>query len=386
MKKKILIFSTSRSDYGILSNLIKKISSKKYFDLKLIITGEHFSKDLGFTVNEIKKDKIKIFKKIIFKNYTSKSENLINCSGQILIKLSRIFKIYKPDIAIVLGDRFETFICAYACFMKRVMLAHFHGGEKTNGSIDDNFRHSISKMSNIHFVERNIYKRRLIQIGENPKSIHVVGSLGRENISKQIYLSRKKIEEELKFKLWEKNFLFTFHPETSSSHPINFDSVLNTIKVFKQTKFIFTAPNKDVGSDDIRKKIFKYVKNNKNGIFFNSLGKKRYLSLMSLVNGVIGNSSSGLIEAPAFNIPTINIGNRQEGRFMEKSIINCKKNISDLHQVIKKIINKSSSKIVHFGSTKKYINTSNKVIKILRSANKKVNLNKEFRDLLFSKL
>ena len=334
--KKILIFSNSRSDYGILSNLIKKLSSIKYFQVKLILTGEHFSKELGLTEKEVKKDKNKIFKKIKFKNYISKSENLINCSGQILIQLSKIFSKYKPNIAIVLGDRYETLMCTYACFMQRVPVAHFHGGEKTYGSIDDSFRHSISKMSNIHFVERKIYKKRLVQIGECPKSVFVVGSLGRENILKQVFINKKNLEQQLKFKLWDKNFLLTFHPENSSSQIIDFDKVLEVLKNFKKTRFIFTAPNKDAGSEDIRKKINNYVKNNKNGVFFNSLGKEKYFSLMKIVNGVIGNSSSGIIESPMFNIPTINIGYRQEGRFMEQTVINCKHNIKKYMMRLKK--------------------------------------------------
>ena len=378
--KKILIFSNSRSDYGILSNLIKKLSSIKYFQVKLILTGEHFSKELGLTEKEVKKDKNKIFKKIKFKNYISKSENMINCSGQILIQLSKIFSKYKPNIAIVLGDRYETLMCTYACFMQRVPVAHFHGGEKTYGSIDDSFRHSISKMSNIHFVERKIYKKRLVQIGECPKSVFVVGSLGRENILKQVFINKKNLEQQLKFKLWDKNFLLTFHPENSSSQIIDFDKVLEVLKNFKKTRFIFTAPNKDAGSEDIRKKINNYVKNNKNGVFFNSLGKDKYFSLMKIVNGVIGNSSSGIIESPMFNIPTINIGYRQEGRFMEQTVINCKHNIKKIYDEIKKIINNSSQKTLKLSSIKQNPRTSNKVIKILRSIKEQNYLNKKFRD------
>ena len=382
MIKKILIFSNSRSDYGILSNLIKKLNTLKFFQVKLILTGEHFSKELGFTEKEVKKDKNKIFKKIKFKNYISKPENLIHCSGQILSQLSKIFTKYNPNIAIVLGDRYETLMCSYACFMKRVPIAHFHGGEKTYGSIDDSFRHSISKMSNVHFVERKTYKKRLVQLGENPRSVFVVGSLGRENILKQVFMSKKKIEEQLNFKLWDNNFLITFHPETSCSQPIDFNRVLEVLKNFEKTRFIFTAPNKDVGSEDIRKKIAKYIKNNKNGVFFNSLGKTKYFSLMKVVNGVIGNSSSGIIEAPAFNIPTINIGNRQEGRFMEQSIINCKHNIQKIRKEIKKIIDGPSHKIFKPNSIKQNSCTSNKVIKILRSINEQSYLNKKFRDIV----
>lgn len=381
MIKKILIFSNSRSDYGILSNLIKKLNTINYFQVKLILTGEHFSKELGFTENEVRKDKNKIFKKIKFKNYISKSVNLIDCSGQILTQLAKTFTKYNPNIVIVLGDRYETLMCTYASFMKRVPVVHFHGGEKTYGSIDDSFRHSISKMSNIHFVERKIYKKRLVQIGENPKSVFVVGSLGRENIFKQNFLNRKQIEKHLKLELWDKNFLLTFHPETSCSKPINFDRVLKVLTNFKETRFIFTAPNKDVGSEDIRKKITQYIKNNQNGVFFNSLGKKNYFSLMNIVDGVIGNSSSGIIEAPVFNIPTINIGNRQEGRFMEKTIINCRHEIKKMHKEIKKIIDSPRRKRLKRNNIKTNSNTSNKVIKILRSINEQNYLNKKFRDL-----
>ena len=305
---------------------------------------------------------------------------MINCSGQILIQLSKIFSKYKPNIAIVLGDRYETLMCAYACFMQRVPVAHFHGGEKTYGSIDDSFRHSISKMSNIHFVERKIYKKRLVQIGECPKSVFVVGSLGRENILKQVFINKKNLEQQLKFKLWDKNFLLTFHPENSSSQIIDFDKVLEVLKNFKKTRFIFTAPNKDAGSEDIRKKINNYVKNNKNGVFFNSLGKDKYFSLMKIVNGVIGNSSSGIIESPMFNIPTINIGYRQEGRFMEQTVINCKHNIKKIYNEIKKIINGSSQKTLKLSSIKQNPRTSDKVIKILRSIKEQNYLNKKFRD------
>ena len=312
---KIFLVTSTRADFGLLKNLIFEFKKNSYFDLKIIATGTHFSKKHGFSFNEIKKQQVKIYKKILISNNIS-SPILILKDMSILTKsISSLIKKDKPDLFIVLGDRYEIFAATQAAYLSKVSVAHIHGGEITQGSLDDGFRHCISKMSNLHFVSHKNYKRRVIQIGENPKAIYNVGALGIENIYKTKFLSKKKLEKSLRINLKENIILVCLQPEITKKLTINLvNETLSALKYYSDKSIIFTMPGADLYNDIIFKKILIFTNKNSNCFLFKTLGSQKFLSFLKIVDVMIGNSSSGILEMPVFGKPTINIGDRQKGR------------------------------------------------------------------------
>ena len=380
--KKILIFTSSRADYGLFHRLIKKL--RKKFQINLVISGSHLSRKHGETIKEINDDEIKIFKKIRWSKFEDSHLNIVNNFSETLKKFSIIIKNYKFDLIILLGDRFETLSVAIAAHLFRIPIAHIHGGELTSGSIDDAMRHSITKLSSLHFVSHKEYKKRVIQLGENPKNVFVVGSLGAENIDQTKFLSKNNLEKFLKLKFLDKNILINFHPETSQlkSEKKQIKEILISLSKFKEINKIFTMPGIDKGNKFISSEISKFVKKNKNSYSFKSLGYKKYFSLMNNVDLMLGNSSSGILEMPSFKKITINLGIRQNGRLQANSIINL--NISS-KEIIKTIRNfyqgkynlkLKKSKNIYYSK-----NTSDKIIEILNKINFKDLSHKKFYDL-----
>lgn len=345
MRKRICIITGSRSDYGILSSFLKKIQIDKYFDLKLIVTAMHLAPKYGNTFKEILKDNVKIFKKVKLPLKDDKVFDISKATATGIIKYTKELSKVKPDLVLVLGDRFESLAFSISSLYLNLPIAHIHGGESTLASIDDAIRHSISKMANFHFVSHITYKNKLISMGENPKNIFVIGSLGAENIKKINFYNRNQIEKKLNLRLSLNNFLFTFHPETKGRDEIhkNIESFSKIIlKKFNDAIIIITAPNIDMGNNKILKKIISLSKKNKNNIFFKkSLGKKIYFSLLKHCCMVVGNSSSGVIEVPSFKIPTINIGDRQSGRIKAKSVIDCENNLKSFNKAFKQSLDKN---------------------------------------------
>ena len=348
-KRRICVITGSRSDYGIMSNFLKKLQSTKDFELKLIVTCMHLIPKYGNSYKEILKDQIKIHKKITLPIKDDKIYTISKATGIGLIKFTNILSKLRPDLVLILGDRFESLSFAIASLYLKIPIAHIHGGESTFAQIDDAIRHSISKMSNFHFVSNKFYKNRLIKMGEEPKNIYVIGSLGVENIKKLNFYKKKEIEKRLNTKLLKQNFLITIHPETLGKSKLikNLDSFFNFLKGIKDTKLIFTAPNADMGNQKIFNKIKKFVKKNSSkSLLVNSLGHKLYLSLARNCNLIIGNSSSGIIEIPTLNIPTINIGDRQTGRIRSNSVIDCNTELKEFKKAIRKgLSNKFLKKI-----------------------------------------
>tara|TARA_B100001057_G_scaffold500883_1_gene618519 strand:+ start:2125 stop:3291 length:1167 start_codon:yes stop_codon:yes gene_type:complete len=335
---KIHIISGGRADYDLLKNLYEKIQkTKKKFNTKFIVTGSHLSRRHGNTIDQIYKDKINVFKKINIRIYSDLPYDISNNISLGIKKFSSFFKKNKTDLIIVLGDRYEIFSAVIAAHISSIPIVHIHGGESTFGAIDDAIRHSITKMANFHFVANEIYKKRVIQLGENPKNVINVGGLGVDNIQIKKLFKKKEIEKKLNIKFLKKNLLITFHPETNSLNKQTIIPMLKALKKLKDTNFFFTIPNADTYNLRILKEIKYFQKKSKNCKIFNSLGIKMYHSLITLCDAVIGNSSSGMAEVPYFKKPTINIGNRQDGRIRVKSIIDVKMEEKNINNAIKKI-------------------------------------------------
>ena len=385
--KKVCVITGSRAEYGLLLNLIKKIKNDKSFKLQIIATCMHLLPKYGSTYKEIIKDGFKIDYKVKMPISSSKPENITKATGLGMIGFSKAYKKLKPDLAIVLGDRFEILSAAFAALSQKIPLAHIHGGESTFGAIDDAIRHSVTKMSTWHFPATKKYKERIMQMGENSKNIFVVGSLGVDRIKKIKLFSKSKLEKKINFKFDKPTLLITYHPETLGKNleKDNLKALLGAIRSIKNIKAIFTLPNIDSGSDIIITMVKKFVKLNKEKFkVFKSMGDVLYLSAMKHSKLVLGNSSSGIIEAPTLRIPTVNIGDRQEGRIQAKSILNSNTNklsiIKSINQALSKEFKKKISKIKNPYELK---NTSDKIFSIIKKIKFDRVTKKRFNDLSF---
>tara|TARA_B110000459_G_C16617011_1_gene499487 strand:- start:607 stop:1767 length:1161 start_codon:yes stop_codon:yes gene_type:complete len=342
-KRKICVITGSRAEYGTMYYLIKEINDDPDLILQIIVTGTHLSPEFGLTYKEIIKNNFKISKKIEIIQSSDTSIGICKSMGLAMISFSEAFEELKPDICLVLGDRYEIFSAVSSAMISRIPIAHIHGGESTEGVIDEAIRHSITKMSHLHFVANNEYLKKVVQLGENPKRVFNFGTPLLDSIFNIKLLSFVKLEKALNFKLGVKNFLVTFHPVTleENTSSIQFENLLAAISKFDDTKIIFTLPNSDTNGRVIIKMIDDFVTENPlKALSFKSLGQLKYFSALKHFNVIIGNSSSGLSEAPSFKIPTINIGDRQNGRIKAKSVIDCS---PEIHNIIKGI-NKALSR------------------------------------------
>jgi GDP/UDP-N,N'-diacetylbacillosamine 2-epimerase (hydrolysing) len=317
---------------------MKEIESDKELQLQLIVTGMHLSPEFGLTYKEIEKD-FKIDKKIEMLLSSDTSIGISKSMGLAQISFAESYEDLKPDMLVVLGDRYEIFSAVSVAMIARIPISHLHGGETTESAFDESIRHSITKMSHLHFAATEEYKNRVIQLGEKPERVFNVGGLGIDNIQRLALLSKEDFEKSINFELNKKNILVTFHPVTleDSTEKEQFLELLNAIDELKETKIIFTKSNSDTNGRIINQMIDEYVKNNpEKSIAFTSLGQLRYLSALQYIDAVVGNSSSGLAEAPTFKIATINIGDRQQGRIMANSVICCPPNASLIKKALKK--------------------------------------------------
>jgi GDP/UDP-N,N'-diacetylbacillosamine 2-epimerase (hydrolysing) len=367
-KKKICVVTGTRAEYGLLYWLMKEIQNHEHFDLQLIATGMHLSPEFGLTYKEIEKEFF-IHKKIEMLLSSDTAVGISKSMGLAQISFAEAYDEMKPDLIILLGDRYEIFSAASAAMIARIPIAHLHGGETTEGAFDESIRHSITKMSHLHFTAADEYRNRVLQLGENPDHVFNVGGLGIDNIKKLDLLSKSALEKSMDFKLDKKNILVTFHPVTLENETAReqFQNLLDAIDQFAETHIIFTKANSDTNGRVINEMIDHYVANNcHKSVSFTSLGQLRYLSLLQYVDAVIGNSSSGLIEAPSFNIATINIGDRQKGRLKAASVIDCKPSKADILAAYDKI-NSSEFKKLLINLDNPYGNggASQKIINIL---------------------
>ena len=323
---KICVVTGSRAEYGLLSRLMQMIQEDSGLKLQVIATNMHLSPEFGLTYQEIEKDGFFINKKVEMLLSSDTANGTAKSVGLATIGFADAYEDLKPDLLLVLGDRYEILSAVTTALFYKIPVAHLHGGEITEGAYDDAIRHAITKMSHLHFTSTEEYRKRVIQLGENPERVFNVGAIGIDNIKHLKLLSRDVLERELQFLLKEQTILVTYHPVTLDENDtrMQFQCLLNVLNDRQDIRIIFTLPNSDTGGRVIIPMIQDFVKCNKDrAIAFASLGSLRYLSVLRCVSAVVGNSSSGIIEAPSFGIPTLNIGTRQKGRIVARSVLQC---------------------------------------------------------------
>ena len=322
--KKVCVVTGTRAEYGLLKPLIEKINNDA--DLQLVATGMHLSPEFGLTYKEIEQDGFEITERNEMLLSSDTPNGITKSVGLGTIGFADIFTRIAPDIAVILGDRYEALAAATAAMIHRIPIAHIHGGELTEGIIDEPIRHAITKMSILHFTTTEEYRNRVIQLGEHPGRVFYVGALGVENIKTQSLMSKKELEKSIRFKLDRSYMIVTFHPVTLENNTAKeqFENLLEALDSTEDYQILFTKANADTDGRIINQKIDAYVNRNKErAIAFTSLGMVRYLSALQYCDMVVGNSSSGIIEVPSFHIPTVNIGNRQKGRVRGRSVVDC---------------------------------------------------------------
>lgn len=323
--KKIAVLTATRAEYGLLKRLIKKLRLCDKFETDVLVTGMHLSPEFGLTYKEIEEDGIPIAKKIDILLSGDSPVCISKSMGLATIGFAEYFAEHTYDLLIVLGDRYETLAVCIAAMNEKIPIAHLYGGETTEGAVDECIRHAITKMSYLHFTSTEEYRRRVIQLGESPERVFTVGSLGIENILNETLMTREQLEASLDFSLNNPFVIVTLHSTTLENNTSAYQcqNLLNAIDKFPSLQFIFTKANADADGRIINNMLSDFVLEHDNCMLISSLGMRRYLSALKYCLFVMGNSSSGLIEAPSFGIPTINIGERQKGRLRAESVLDC---------------------------------------------------------------
>lgn len=384
MKRKLCVVTGTRAEYGLLYWLMKAIEADADLALQLIVTGMHLSPEFGLTYKEIEKE-FKIDKKIEMLLSSDTPVGISKSMGLTQISFAEAYEELKSDMLIVLGDRYEILSAASAAMIARIPIIHLHGGETTEGAFDESIRHCITKMSHLHFTATEAYRKRVIQLGEAPNRVFNVGGMGIENIKRLQLLSKDAFEQAIEFKLNTKNLLVTFHPVTleNATAQEQFEALLNVLDGLNDTHLIFTKANSDTNGRVINQMIDDYVGHNTHkAIGFTSLGQLRYLSALQFVDAVVGNSSSGLAEAPSFKIGTINIGDRQKGRIKAFSVIDCEPMIESIENALEKLYSPAFQEAL-----KRVENpygdgcASEKIVEIIKTVELEKSLKKTFYDL-----
>ncbi|HOG23811.1 MAG TPA: UDP-N-acetylglucosamine 2-epimerase [Candidatus Omnitrophota bacterium] len=349
-KRKICVVTGSRAEYGLLHCLMKEIRKDRSFHLQVIVTGTHLSAVFGSTYRDIERNGFKIARKIPILTSDNSATGVTQALGKAVIGYAKAFKDLKPDWLVVLGDRYEILAAVEAALIAKVPVAHLAGGDITEGAIDDSIRHAITKMSHLHFATHAAAARRIRQLGEDPKTVFCPGHIGLDAIRLLKPESRRDLERDLRFRFRERNLLVTFHPVTLDPVPSmeQLEELLAALHGLKRDMgLIFTASNADADGSKMNLRIRRFVERHPNACFIHSLGQRRYLSTLRYVDAVVGNSSSGIYEAPSFRIPTINIGSRQEGRVQAKSVINCLAKRVFIQRAIEKAFLMDCSRVVN---------------------------------------
>jgi GDP/UDP-N,N'-diacetylbacillosamine 2-epimerase (hydrolysing) len=325
MSRKVCVVTGTRAEFGLLRWLMQEIDASDALTLQVIATGMHLSPEFGSTYREIEQAGFNIDARVEMLLSADTASAVTKSMGLGLIGYADAYTRLAPDLIVLLGDRFEIFAAAAAAMIAGIPIAHLHGGETTEGAFDEAIRHSITKMSHLHFVAAEDYRNRVIQLGEKPERVFLVGGLGIDAIKRTTLMTREELEASLNFSFGPRNLLITFHPVTleiqSSAHQMI--ELLKVLDGLQDTHLIFTMPNADTGGRELTSMVDAFVATHPNARVYSSLGQLRYLSCMQFVDGVVGNSSSGLAEAPSMGVGTVNIGDRQKGRLIADSVINC---------------------------------------------------------------
>ena len=375
MKKKVCVVTSTRADYGILVPLLRRIADDDALLLQLVVTGTHLSSSFGHTVDEIERDGFDIARRIPIIKEEDTARGTSETMAEMLIGFSAFLCEDRPDIAILLGDRYEIFAAAAALVNARVPIAHLHGGETTEGAIDECFRHGITKMAYLHFVSCESYRKRVIQLGENPKRVYNVGALGIENILHTKFLSIGELEAALAFPLTKNPYaVVTFHPVTMEEDTAaeQIEELLSALSACTDLHFLITKANADAGGQLINARLDAYALENPHCKVVSSLGMQKYLSALRYACCAVGNSSSGIIEVPAFGIPTVNIGDRQRGRLQADSVINCSPTKEDILRAI------------HMATSPAFAERARKAESLFGDGRTSERIHKILRDFLFS--
>ena len=384
MSRKICVVTGTRADYGLLRWVMEGIREAPALELQVIATGMHLAPEFGLTYREIEQDGFRIDRKVETLLGADTPAGVAKSMGLGMIGFGEALEQLQPDLVLVLGDRFEIFPAVVAAMVARMPVAHLHGGESTEGSFDEAFRHSITKMSHLHFVAAEEYRKRVIQLGEHPDRVFLVGGLGIDSIEKLTLLDRSALEAALEFGLGRRNLLVTFHPVTleNASSAQQMTELLAALETLKDTHLIFTMPNADTGGRALIDMVKKFVADRATARAYTSLGQLRYLSCLRHLDGVVGNSSSGLTEAPSFGKGTINIGDRQRGRLKAGSVIDCKSDRQSIAAALQQLYSPT------FQTTLQNVRNpygeggaSKKIVRVLQSYPLDIDLKKTFHDL-----
>lgn len=386
MKRKICFVTGSRAEFGLLRWLMHDVKFDSELDLQIVVTGMHLSSEYGLTYREIDQAGFTINYKVEMLLNSDSATAVTKSIGLGFIGFADAFAILCPDLVVVLGDRFELIPAVSSALIAGIPVAHIHGGESTEGAFDEAIRHSITKMSHLHFVAAPDYARRVVQLGEHPEKVFLVGGLGIDAIKRIKLLSQGELEKSLNFKFGNKNLLITFHPVTLDgfNSADQMRALLDALSGLVDTKLIFTMPNADNGSRELAQMVEKFVKSHPNARVYPSLGQLKYLSCMQFVDGVVGNSSSGILEAPSMGIGTVNIGDRQKGRLSAGSIIHCPPNRHDILNAINQLYD-SEFKLYIKSVENPYGNggASKKIYEIIKKFPLDGIIKKSFHDLPF---
>ncbi|KAF0220680.1 MAG: UDP-N-acetyl-D-glucosamine 2-epimerase [Geobacteraceae bacterium] len=342
--RKICVVTGTRAEYGLLYWLMKEIQVDADLQLQIIATGMHLSPEFGLTYRTIEEDGFTIDAKVEMLLSSDTPVGIAKSIGLGVIGFADALEHLNPDILVVLGDRYEILAAAQAALVAKIPVAHIHGGETTEGAVDESIRHAITKMSHLHFVAAEPYRTRVIQLGEHPDTVFNVGALGIENIKRLQLLDKSQLEQSINFELGTTCFLVTYHPATlgTTAPQVAMQALLDALGHFPDAKIVFTKPNSDTDGRILGQMIDEYAHHNKGRVaVFTSMGQLRYLSALQFADAVIGNSSSGIIEAPVCNTPTVNIGDRQSGRLKSNSIIDCLETTESIVAAINKALSQS---------------------------------------------
>lgn len=383
-KRTIAVATGTRAEYGLLKPLLDLLESESQFDFYLIVTGSHLSAEFGHTIDQIKKDGFRRLEEVDCLLSSDSDRGVAKAAGLVLLGCADIFARKRPDMVLVLGDRYEIHAVVSAATLFRIPVAHLHGGEITEGAMDNTIRHSITKLSHLHFVSTESHAKRVLQLGEEPERVYNVGAIGLDNIRNIEYICRGELEQKLGFQFRQRNILATFHPETLKSTGLieNLEEIIDYLAALPETAVFFTKANADQNGRKINGVISGFAEKRENIALFDSLGQQRYLSLMKEVDAVVGNSSSGIIEAPSLKVPTINVGSRQDGRERAASVIDCRPTRDDLERAFNVLSSREYKKTLEtaenpYGNCR----TAEKILEVLKAAEFDRLLYKRFNDL-----